>query len=517
MKRDSKPLSRTPRMISNRWAHRAPLFAVVFVTVATLFPYQFLPHETAHRRTVFFLLWLTPHPTNLRDFLENVLLFVPLGFGFASWAVAKEWRRLWGALAALVGAAAFSSLLEFLQVFLPTRTAEWWDVIANSIGTVLGFLIFQIVGERISSYASALEDKIERTFTSRRIAASFVVYSSLMLFCSARLQQATNLTQWHQGDTLFVGNDATDSHPWHGRILHLEMADGVVSPDYFSATGNAAGRSFNKQASEDPHVVLDLSARGDQTEENNSQEEGPRQSAEGQAAVHIGMDSIRARIPATAIVNDLKKTNRFALRVLCIPSEAAVRSFGTIVSLSSDPRHPDFFLHEERERWVVGIHSALGGKTQDWDLQFSNIPTHGEPVEFSITYDGSELVASVNGEQSTQRLSLNPGASLVRRFKGVGTLNVHGYGLVYDGIVFVPLGFLLALATRNSAYRSHRRQAIVVLGFLLPPIALEVVLTLVSRRPFRAENVILGICLILGAFLIWNAHRIYTAWCGPLK
>ncbi len=515
MKKDpeSSP-SRPPRIIFNEWTHRAPLFAVVVVLVATLFPFQFLPQETAYRRTHSFLLWLNTHPSGLRDFLENALLFVPFGFGLACWLVKKRRRGLWVAWAA---GAAFSWVVEFLQVFLPTRTSSWWDVIANSIGSALGYLIFESSGGRILHLATVLAAKLEQFLTGRRILAGFVAYSSLMLFCSALLQQSTNLTHWREDDTLFVGNDASGRHPWQGRILRVEMANELVSPDYSRRAADATDQSINSQAFVAPYVLLGPTARKRQAGDDSLPAEGPRLSSKEDARIQPGFDSIRANVPATALINDLKRTNRFALRVLCIPSEAALHSFGTIVSFSHDPRHPDFYLNEDRERWVVRIRSALEGEPRYWGLDFSNVPLNGMPQEISVTYDGSDLVAAVDGKRIAQPLPLNPGASLICLFKGVGTPNVYGYGLLYDGLVFVPLGLLLAVATRDPVHRIYRRRILVTIGFLLPPLVFEIVLTLVSRRPFRVENVILGCCLILGAFLIWNADLSYTTYLPQPK
>lgn len=490
--------------ITNGWAHRALFFAVLFVLIATLFPFQFLPQQTAYRRARFFLRWLSTQPSSLRDLLENILLFIPFGFGLAGQSRKGGWR---GFGVVLASGAGFSFLVEFLQVFLPTRAAQWWDVVGNSAGSALGFVIFQGQGEWLLRHASSFEAKIEKFLTGRRIVAAFVAYGGLMLFCSARLQRLTNLTHWAQDDILFVGNDPTQRHPWKGRILRVEIANEVVSPDYFRGGGDAEEQDNKSKTLVAPHVFLDLSAEKREAGTNNTDVEGSAGSALEKAGPPIGIDSFPAHFPATGLINSLKRTNRFTLRVLCIPSEAGKKSSGTIVSLSRDPHHVDFYMNEDRERWVVAIRTAPGGNSRYWDLAFSKVPITGKPQDFTVTYDGSDLAASVNGKPAARPLCLNPGASLIECFKGVSAYNIYGYWLLYVGLAFVPLGFLLALATREPVYRKHRRQMLLATGFLLPPLFLEGVLSLVSGRPFHIENVILGSCLILGAFLLLNSDR----------
>jgi len=82
----------------------------------------------SHRSTE----WIT---FNLLEFTANVALFVPLGVFFVLLLGRKRW---W--LAILFGAA-MTVAIEFGQQFIPNRVSDPRDLLANSIGTVVGTML----------------------------------------------------------------------------------------------------------------------------------------------------------------------------------------------------------------------------------------------------------------------------------------------------------------------------------------------------------------------------------------
>ena len=85
------------------------------------------------------------------DFITNVLLFVPIGY-FLLGGLAGRSRRLALALAAptVLVAAGLSVAIEFGQSFVIDRTPSWNDVQAESLGALLGTLLWVALG-RVSA------------------------------------------------------------------------------------------------------------------------------------------------------------------------------------------------------------------------------------------------------------------------------------------------------------------------------------------------------------------------------
>ena len=118
------------------WTRRAvALFfaAVVAVAVILLWPEHVdgwfaswvsqLPVEGAWRTAIY----------ETAEAGSNVILFVPVGL-FASWWLPRWWL-------AIVLGAAMSAAFETAQLLLPGRTADFMDVVWNSLGAVLGAVI----------------------------------------------------------------------------------------------------------------------------------------------------------------------------------------------------------------------------------------------------------------------------------------------------------------------------------------------------------------------------------------
>lgn len=69
------------------------------------------------------------------EFLANIAMFVPLGF-MGALLFSSRWSWL-----ALVGGAGFSVAVENIQrVFLAERVYSEWDIVANTMGALLGLI-----------------------------------------------------------------------------------------------------------------------------------------------------------------------------------------------------------------------------------------------------------------------------------------------------------------------------------------------------------------------------------------
>jgi glycopeptide antibiotics resistance protein len=96
---------------------------------------HFSPFGTIRAQLAFGLLH-----SEARQLIGNVALFVP--FGFLLPAAVRTCRRLW---VTLVVAAGLSVLIETLQALLPSHTTDVDDVILNTAGAALGYLVFSMI------------------------------------------------------------------------------------------------------------------------------------------------------------------------------------------------------------------------------------------------------------------------------------------------------------------------------------------------------------------------------------
>lgn len=85
------------------------------------------------------------------EFLANIALFVPFGLLLTASAPRMSW---WGAT--LAGCAS-SVLIEVVQILLPTRFPTLSDVIANTAGAALGWLLWRLATTMTRRRRSTLE------------------------------------------------------------------------------------------------------------------------------------------------------------------------------------------------------------------------------------------------------------------------------------------------------------------------------------------------------------------------
>lgn len=87
----------------------------------------------------------------LIDSIKNIVLFIPIGF-LLSPILPKRNKYIYATLFGFL----FSSFIEFNQVFIPTRTPGFNDIVTNTAGTIIGSLGHQYVKEYVRARSKKL-------------------------------------------------------------------------------------------------------------------------------------------------------------------------------------------------------------------------------------------------------------------------------------------------------------------------------------------------------------------------
>ncbi len=121
----------------------------LFIAYGSLLPFDFHAVSFAQIRRMILDRGAAGSLISLTDRVVNVLIAVPLGF-FSFGALARPRSRLRNVFTG-VAIVAFSVVLaaavEFLQLYLPTRSASYGDIIAQGVGTCLGIILWGIFGK----------------------------------------------------------------------------------------------------------------------------------------------------------------------------------------------------------------------------------------------------------------------------------------------------------------------------------------------------------------------------------
>ena len=496
------------RQTCERWSNRILLLSLIGIVYLTLFPFRFSFAPTLEFHRYPFLLGMTGKHQSHVDVFLNVLLFVPFGFGLCAKLCKRGTGRWASFLLALGIGAATSYMVEFLQFYIPARDSGWNDVVTNSAGSVVGFLLFEFCGDASLNDLSKLENSFTAWFTPGRAALLIGAYFALWFGISVRLQRDTRLTDWDRQYNLFVGNDATGRNPWKGQVLVLQFWSRALSaPTIRGLAGRdpAQGAASGLLGSYDFTGPPPIRAQGDALPPLGQAPEQP-QWASARASELDGRSWLRTQNAPESLTAAIQKTGQFTIHVVCAPS-AIENANGRIVSLSEPADYSNFQMWQEGANlrfWfrnpVTEMRSALVWTVRD-------VFEAGKVRDIVATYDGSDASLYLDGNPVPRSYRLSPGASLLLRRISIKTADLQACVIVYDTLVFLPAGLLIGVAIRKSAGKKISGVWMVVLGGVLPAVLLEILLIWVSGRRIWVGNIALSLVFDLAGILLINADR----------
>jgi glycopeptide antibiotics resistance protein len=129
------------------------LVYLAFVIYGSLVPLDFQPRPLAETLNAFSnIRWLNLGVASRADWVANLLLYMPLGFLGSAWLTTSGQRtsaRLAAALFALPFCMALAIGIEFVQLYFPGRTVSLNDLLAETLGSMIGVGLFVALGDRV--------------------------------------------------------------------------------------------------------------------------------------------------------------------------------------------------------------------------------------------------------------------------------------------------------------------------------------------------------------------------------
>jgi glycopeptide antibiotics resistance protein len=505
------------------WSNRIILVAMLGIAYLTLFPFEFHAGAFHAIHDNPFLLGNSGKESFTKDsfdFFLNVLLFVPFGFGIA----AQVRKRNGGLLKAFVWALALGAFLsysvEFMQLYIPERDSGWEDVFSNTTGSVVGFLLFVVLGNPMFEWLSRREKSLRSWFSPRRGAVVLLAYFAIAFGVSALLQRQTRLSDWDPSCILLVGNDASGRAPWAGRVLSLQIWNRALRDETIQQL------SAHQSAAREEHGETGLLAWYDfqgpgpfkNQVQDQVQEEGKLQPAlswAGDGSHAADNDTARfgpkswlsTQVGADSLNREIQRTNQFTVRLICEP-DAVDNGFGRIVSLSQSRDNVNFHLRQAGAHLVFYFRNPLS-ETRSilaWDLP--GIFEPGKILDIAAVYDGSDAFLFVDGAPVPRKYRLGPGASLFHTMRFVRTPELGGCVIFYLTLLFLPAGVLLGLTAGYWRADKHFTAWLLLAGSALPAVLLELLLSAQSGRRIWPSNIGLSVAFELAGILLVNSDRL---------
>jgi glycopeptide antibiotics resistance protein len=182
----------------------AALVYTAFVLYGSLVPLEFraIPWDEAVVQFAA-IPWLRLGIGSRADWVANLLLFIPLTFLWMGALAAGRvlGLRLLATLALIPAAIALSAGIEFTQLFFPQRTVSQNDIYAETLGGVIGVLVWWGAGSRFVDWLQSWQQTHARAALAERLAwvylAGVLVYNVLPLDLTISLVEVFH--QWRDG------------------------------------------------------------------------------------------------------------------------------------------------------------------------------------------------------------------------------------------------------------------------------------------------------------------------------
>ena len=354
-------LNAPPRV--SAWSNRILIAAIVGILFLTLYPFRFgiNRHQLGHISPYLLDGWGKGYRP--LDVFLNILLFVPFGFGLAEKLRERGKSRIAALGMTLAAGALLSYTVEFLQFNIPFRDSRWEDVLTNSTGSIVGFLLFELFGAVALRIFSGTERLLIAWLTLSRAVLILVLYFGLWLAISIPQQKETRLSNWEPDDSILVVGSPVSGRfasGWKGEILELDIWDHSVPPEFaqdltFGGLAHTVGPTplaeydlSNSESFRDQRHFLPDLVWVSQTPDLDRQK----------TFALDGQSWLTSRSSVSELVNDLRATRQFALRVRCEPSELAGVD-ARIVSISQISGTVDLELQQAGANLVFWFRNPL--------------------------------------------------------------------------------------------------------------------------------------------------------------
>jgi glycopeptide antibiotics resistance protein len=432
-----------------------------YVLIGTFYPFELSRDLTPSPRDLTGGLFLVGawHSLGLRDFVLNIILFLPCGALFYGLFKGRDRSKLSTIALVTLGGASVSFLIELGQVFL-SRNSSALDIIANTLGTTLGALAYV----RCEWWGVDPLDECARYLSSKLALFAVTLLGALPLLFSAE-QFISPFWRWDSQYRLQFGNETTMNRPWLGKMYLVALYRRALSADEVNKNfdaGYGAG-ALMRRRQDDLIALYNFSeGAGDNVHDSSGfgpsldlkLSPGPRiRWIEKSGGIEIAKRTIiKSHAPATKLVDAVREYNELSLEVWIAPQNITQDGPARIVSLSQDLGARNFTLGQEGADIQFRLRTPASGQNgTPLVLQTVGGVLKPETVHVAVTYKEGIERLYVNGAERPERINLMTDAII-----GFGTRKTPAAQIAYSFFYFFPVAFVLAaFFSARSDVSSH--------------------------------------------------------------
>ncbi|MEB3280483.1 MAG: VanZ family protein [Lyngbya sp.] len=498
-------------MSFNSWGEdifvRGFIASLLLILLVTLFPFDFIWNNLSWQE----ISNRFHNPSDFTDFINNIILFFPLGFSLAG---LLQQRRLSGVKVILIVFAAstvFSCTIEFLQVFIPSRKPTILDIVTNSMGGLLGGLSCHLWKEKILNYLSYYLRVISRFLSIKYLTLGFLVYTSIIVLISINLPTIpTNFSNWNVNFPLLIGNEKTGNRSWNGYVSEVLIANRSIDREEVKLAflnDNLIG--FLEESLIAFYPLNNSENIQDKTNNfpNLVWQENPTNITENLGVFLDKNHWLSTVIPATVLTEKLTETSEFTISLKVATANLQQTGPARIVSLSEDAYERNFTLGQEKTDLIFRLRTPMTGENGTHpELLVRNVFTDKKIHHIIVTYAGSRVRFYIDRVGNFYSFYLAPEINFFQLIQllddSCNSVSMRSYKFLYYALIFVPLGTFLGLIIRQMRKRLFWKILLGCSGIILPCFLLEKLLTVHLGRSLDFTNILLGLVLMVGSLLV---------------
>ena len=347
--------------------------------------------------------------SSLKDYWQNILLFIPWGIGLG--AIAKQKKDSLGLclLICFLVSGILSMMVELSQIFLPTRISNVTDIICNSLGGSVGGILFWW-HDNILDFLVALFTRRKNFLNLKFLIKAIAIYCFIVSVSMVILASSVNLSNWNDHYHLAIGNETTGDRPWHGFINSVYISDQAFGQPEIIQAFEQTESFFAQQRSLttainfsdlQPEYVDQSKTIAELVWQNKSQLISTFSKAEaaqnGRIYQYLGISLgdrwLKSKTAATNLNKQLKKTGNFSLFLTVATQDLRQTGPGRIVALSNGIYAQNLIVAQENQDLVIRLRTPITGDN-------ANQPTFVVPDIFDDYNFHQILLIFVNKELS---------------------------------------------------------------------------------------------------------------------
>ncbi|MDY7020386.1 MAG: hypothetical protein SWJ54_03360, partial [Cyanobacteriota bacterium] len=402
--------------------------------------------------------------------------------------------------------------VEFLQVFLPSRAPTSVDLLSNTISGFLGSWIFYIIRNQLERTSTTVLKNLYRNIKPLLyfrslilILLGYVIIISCLLW---HLQTATQLKNWDKSFPLIIGDELTENRVWEGQVSQVCIANTAASKAQASLL-------LSDIQSCDPladSLVANYNLQTIQTTYRDRSGNLPNlewidtpSSEANEQGVFLGKNQgLKTQKSVDFFADKIQQTSAFTISTQITTSNLTQDGPARILTISKDLMFRNLTIGQSGSDLRVRLRNPITGENGlEPEIQIFDVFSEPKTHNLVISYTGSELQIYLDRVENLYRIEFTPEAALfwsifssISEKMPLNPRNNLLYRLLYHGLIFVPVGLILALIMSLFRGNSLFYLLLVFAGVLLPAFLIEGVLASTLNGVWNWGNVGLDIAII---------------------